>query len=110
MAWLLSPLALMVGVAIGVLVTAAAAGMWSQLGTSPPAQAPPMIEVVAPIGTQILLNGEAVPKTVAVEPDRVHTLEVTVRGFPPWTTSVKLTRGETRVFVVKGEALEPPSP
>jgi eukaryotic-like serine/threonine-protein kinase len=108
MAWLLSPLALVLGLAVGVLVTALAAGMWAQLGSSPPPQDSPMIEVVAPMGTQILLNGEAVPKSVAVEPDRLHTLEVTVRGFPPWTTNVKLSRGETRVYMIKAEELQPP--
>ncbi|MEZ4239338.1 MAG: serine/threonine-protein kinase [Myxococcota bacterium] len=107
MGWLLSPVALVVGLAVGVLVTALVAGFVSQLSAAPAPIDAPMIEVQAPVGTQILLDGEAVPKSVAVEPDRLHTLEVTVRDFPAWSTQVQLERGETRVFVIRAEALAP---
>jgi hypothetical protein len=70
---------------------------------APPPPSTPTIEVLAPVGTQILLNGEAVGKEIIVEPDVGHRLEITVRGHEPFTTEVKLGPGETRVFVVRAE-------
>ncbi|MEQ1504680.1 MAG: hypothetical protein ABMB14_20740, partial [Myxococcota bacterium] len=113
-AWLLSPLALLIGVALGVLISAAAAGVvagYGYAGQTPPSNRTPTIEVLAPMGTQVLLNGEAVGKTVLVDPDRVNKLEVTVRGHEPWSTDVKLGAGETRVFVVSPVDVKPkPAP
>ncbi|MEQ1570284.1 MAG: PEGA domain-containing protein, partial [Myxococcota bacterium] len=67
---------------------------------APAASQAPTIEIQAPPGTQVLLNGEAVGKTVSVEPDRAHQLQVDLKGHESWTTSVRLGLGETRVFVV----------
>jgi serine/threonine protein kinase len=105
--WLVSVVALVIGLAGGALITAIAAGLfaWTQGPTEAPASGTPMIEVLAPMGTQIVLNGDAVGKSVAVEPGVVQNLVVTVRGGEPWSTEVKLGPGETRVFVFT--AVEP---
>jgi hypothetical protein len=99
--------ALIIGLAGGALITAIAAGLlaWTTGPVEPPPTGTPMIEVLAPMGTQIVLNGDAVGKSVAVEPNVVQKLEVTVRGGEPWSTEVKLGPGETRVFVFT--AVEP---
>lgn len=102
--WVASILALVIGLGAGAFFTAVAAGLIAGYGYSgqepPPIASTPTIEVIAPMGTQILLNGEAVGKEITVEPNKIHRLEVTIRGHEPWTTEVKLGPGETRVFVV----------
>jgi serine/threonine protein kinase len=105
--WLVSVVALVIGLAGGALITAVAAGLlaWTSGPGEPPPTGTPMIEVLAPMGTQIVLNGDAVGKSVAVEPGVVQKLVVTVRGGEPWSTEVKLGPGETRVFVFT--AVEP---
>lgn len=107
----LSVVALVIGIAVGALITAIAAGLIAGFGYAgqegPPPESTPTIEVIAPMGTQILLNGEAVGKQISVEPDRIHRLEVTLRGLEPWTTEVKLRAGETRVFVVTAVEAKP---
>jgi hypothetical protein len=84
------------------------------LPSDSPLQQPPRIEVSAPSGTQITLDGDAVGKQVTVEPDKVHHLVVTLQGHEPWTTEVKLGMGETRVIVVSpvevGAKAVPPKP
>ena len=57
--------------------------------------------------TQIRLDGDAVGPQMTVEPDKVHKLEVVLKGYQPWSTEVKLGLGETRVFVVKPIDLVP---
>ena len=110
-AWVFPIVALVVGLGLGSLITALAAGLIAGVGYAgqedPLPESTPTIEVIAPMGTQILLNGEAVGKQITVEPDRIHRLEVTLRGLEPWTTEVKLRAGETRVFVVTAVEAKP---
>lgn len=108
--WLVSLVTLIVGLAIGAFVTAVAAGLvaWTGIPAEPPPTGTPMLEVQAPKGTQIQLDGDAVGPSVPVEPG-IHALTVTVPGGEPWNTEIRFGPGETRVFVFT--AVEPkPAP
>jgi serine/threonine protein kinase len=115
--WAAAGVGLALGVGVGVVMSSVAAGAsliasWG-LTSGPVVEAKaPTIEVQAlnASQTQILIDGEAVGPQTAVEPDKVHRLEVDLKGYQPWTTDVKLGLGETRVFVVKPVDLQPVTP
>ena len=66
----------------------------------------PTITVQAPIGTAVVLNGDAVGGPVVVQPGVANTLEVTLKGHEPIRQTVTLGVGEARVIVVTPEVLE----
>ena len=102
--------ALFVGLFFGALAAIGsmlAAGFRIVPADSPTLQAP-VIEVTAPVGTQILLDGEAVGKHVPVQADVVHKLVVTLQGQEPWRTDILLRVGETRVIVLSPVEVKSP--
>lgn len=108
--WMVSPVALVVGLLGGALLTSLAAGLVASYGYGGPPPPPPhspTIEVIAPIGTQILLDGEAVAKEFPVEPDRLHHLEVTIKGYAPFTADLKLGMGESMVYMINAVDVKP---
>ncbi len=97
---------------LGLFVGATVATLIALLVPNRPAPvavptAPTQIEVVAPTGTQILLDGDAVGPKTQVAPGELHKLVVTLGGHEPWTTELKLQAGESRVIIVT--AAEPRS-
>lgn len=70
----------------------------------------PAIRVVAPGGTQIRLNGDAVGSEVRVQPGVEHELEIHLRNHEPWVDKVTLQPGEERVFVIEVTPVRQASP
>jgi hypothetical protein len=69
----------------------------------PPASGPPRIEVVAPPGSIVEIDGAVVGGPKTVDAGVPHTVRVALQGAPPWTTTLTLDAGQTRVIVVTAE-------
>jgi hypothetical protein len=111
--WAVSAVTLLLGLFIGGTLSAMVALVLNgQPGaTAAVPVAPTQIEVVAPSGTQILLDGDAVGRRVTVTPNELHKLMVTLRDHEPWTTELNLQAGESRVIIVtavESRAAQPP--
>ncbi len=101
--WVLTVLALLFGLSAGALSTIVlgfVAGFRPVSAATVQAQEP-RLSILAPPGTMITLDGDAVGKEVAVTPDASHVLEITVSGQPPWRTEFSMGLGEFRVFTVR---------
>ena len=110
MTWALSAVSLFFGFLIGgvCVLLAVAVGFQVAPGSTPaPAATDPHLEIAAPIGTQIVVDGEAVGKTATVTPGVPHELVVTLQGAEPWKTTLTLQAGETRVFVISEAQVHP---
>ncbi len=103
--WALSAVSLFFGFLIGGVCVLLAMLVGFKLGPQQVAgvagSTDPHIEVVAPPGTQILVDGDAVGRSVGVAPGKPHELTITLQGMPPWKTTLTMSAGETRVFVIE---------
>jgi hypothetical protein len=68
-----------------------------------PPSGPPRIEVVAPPGSVVEVDGVAVTGPKTVDAGVPHTVRVALRDAPAWTTTLTLDAGQTRVIVVTAE-------
>jgi serine/threonine protein kinase len=68
-----------------------------------PDPGPPRIEIVAPPGSVVEIDGAVVGGPKTVDAGVPHTVRVALRGAPPWTTTLTLDAGQTRVIVVTAE-------
>lgn len=62
--------------------------------------AEPHIEVVAPAGTEIRVDGVVVGPSAKVKPGEVHNVHVTLRSGQTWSQEVVLNRGEHSVIIL----------
>ena len=107
--WAMAVVALFFGLGTGALLTVAlglAAG-FQYVPDDAPIRRDPVIRVVAPAGTQITLDGDAVGKEITVAPGEQHTLEVTLRDHAPWTTELTLEKGDERVIIMNSATAKP---
>ena len=101
---------MLVGMFLGVAITLAfalAAGMFRGGGAVEAVRAAPMVRVVAPAGTSITLNGDAVGTEFTVPADGRHRIEVTLDGHDPWSQEFAFAPGEYRVILVDSASLKP---
>ena len=95
-----------VGLFLGLSLGSATTGFFALLagfrfvGIADPTLADPQIHVVAPPGTQVVIDGNVVGKRVDVTAGELHRVEVTLQGQPPWTEELVLNRGEHRVLIL----------
>ncbi|MBA2320514.1 MAG: serine/threonine protein kinase, partial [Deltaproteobacteria bacterium] len=106
--WVLALLSLCFGLALGagsvILIGAVADG----LGATTPDGA--SLRILAPPGTAVLVNGDAIGSEVRVEPGEVTHIEVRLPGREPWTQDLTLRAGELRIVVVTPADVPAPVP
>jgi serine/threonine protein kinase len=108
--WAVSAFTLLLGLFVGAVISALVVLLVSGPGKATPTgpvAGPTLIEVVAPNGTEILLDGDAVGARTSVTPNDAHKLSVKLQNQAPWTTDLKLQPGETRVFIVTAAEARP---
>jgi len=89
------------------VVLGLAAGVMGGGAAAPPARAA-VVQVMAPAGTSIRFDGDAVGAKFSVPNAGSHVIEIELEGHDPWTEEVELSPGEVRVFQVV--PLTPTSP
>ena len=101
MAWTLTVSGLLAGVVLGA---ASAVLIGLMAGVRPigrgPILASPRVEVVAPTGTEVRIDGDVVGKVAEVDPGATHQVEITLRGGEVWRTELVLNRGEHSVIIL----------
>ena len=75
-------------------------------GAAPPTTRAATVQIVAPPGTEIKLDGDAVGTRFTV-PDGDHELWIHVEGHDPWTDRLTVSPGEQRVFTFTSVELSP---
>jgi serine/threonine-protein kinase len=103
--WVLALLSLALGLALGagsVLIVTAA----FDITTSPGAT----LRVLAPPGTAVLVNGEAIGPEVQVDPGKLQHIEIRMPGRDPWSQDLTLLEGELRILVVSPVEVAAPRP
>ncbi len=113
--WAVAAFTLFLGLFLGAVTAGIVVMVMSRPGpnggAAAPAAGPTQIEVVAPVGTEILLDGDAVGPRTTVSAGESHKLLVKLRDQQTWSTELKLQPGETRVFIVTPATTQPaPSP
>jgi serine/threonine-protein kinase len=101
-------LMLFVGMFTGMTLTlllAFAAGLFG--GGSDMIRAQPVVRVVAPAGTSVTLNGDAVGTEFTVPAEGRQRIEVALDGHDPWSQEFSFAPGEYRVIMVKAADLKP---
>ncbi len=68
----------------------------------------PTLTVVAPKGTAVLVNGDAIGGPVSVEAGVTNSVEVVLKGYEPYKQDVTLGVGEERVIIIGSETLKQP--
>ena len=96
---------LFLGTVIGVVV-----GQALDLGSPPPAM--PVLQVQAPAGVSVTVDGSPVTSTVSLTPGVPHPVIIQRPGEPASQTNLTLQPGEVRVLVISAvdASPEPGSP
>ncbi len=89
------------------LVLALAAGLFSSAGGDATVRGRPVVRVVAPAGTSVKLNGDAVGTEFTVPAEGRHRIEVALDGHAPWAQDFSFVEGEYRIIMVTPADLKP---
>ena len=98
---------LVVGLTVGVLLSVMlmlAAGMFS--GGEGSLRAAPLVRVIAPAGTSVKLNGDAVGTEFSVPADGRQRIEIHLDRHEPWSQDFTFSPGEVRIIHVTPVALQ----
>jgi hypothetical protein len=66
-----------------------------------------VVQVVAPAGTSIKLDGDAVGTKFSVPTEGRHRIEIELDGHEPWSEEFSFSHGEYRVLHVEQVELTP---
>jgi len=66
-----------------------------------------VVQVQAPPGTSIKLDGDAVGARFSVPTEGPHRIEIHLEGHEPWQEEVQFRHGEYRVFKIQAVELQP---